>query len=291
MELSTTVNFFILEHNKGMQPYFDELRNYKELGFSKLDCIFCNATEPDSPLRRDDWMQWGEQIAQESRRLGITYPQCHMPYYNFAASPTALDSDLEELIRRSVILAATLGAPWTVSHPATAYGEWNMTEASKKVNLAYFSRYVALGEQYHIGIAIENMADFPGQGYKRSYCATVEELCDLVDSLNSPYAGICWDFGHANLVYQEQAPCLRAIGKRLKALHVHDNKGDTDSHLPPFFGNIAWEQLLPVLPEIGYRGEFSFEIKRIPWRLPKELRNAQWIYAKTAGTYLLSLIS
>lgn len=290
MELSTTVNFFILPHDQGMDVYYEELRNYRRLGFSVLDCIFCNADSPGSPLLRGDWKQWGEAIADYSKKLGVHYAQCHMPYYNFTPSGQGIDVEKEKLVRRSIEVAAVLGAKWIVGHPATDFNACDMPSISREENLRYFAPYVALGEKRGIGIAIENMADFPRQGYPRSYCATVSELCDLADALGSPCAGICWDFGHANLMYRDQAPCLKSIGPRLKAVHVHDNFGKEDSHLPVFFGNIHWEPLMRTLKEIRYEGVFSFETKRIPIRLPQYMRNAQWSYVKTTGDYLLSQV-
>lgn len=288
MKLSTTVNLFILPNNGTMQPYFEDLKNYRNLGFEILDCIFCGATSPDSPLRAPDWMDWCKRIAEESERLGITYTQTHMPFYNFAVPGP--DPDRDEITRRSIIGASILGSKWIVGHPATAYDQYDLVKSSKRICMEYYNPLVELAQKHGIGVALENMADFPHQGYKRSYCAWVEELCDLVDSFQSENVGICWDFGHANMVYGDQNPCLRQIGTRLKAVHVHDNGGDDDAHLAPFFGNINWKPLMKTLGEIDYSGEFSFEISRIDLNLPKEVKNAQWIYAKTAGEYLLSLV-
>jgi sugar phosphate isomerase/epimerase len=288
MKLSTTLNPFVLPYNRGMAPYYEELENYKQLGFPILDCIFCNADWAGSPLLTSRWQEWGEKLAEKSRELGIVYEQCHMPYYNFTSSAGGVNEATELLVERSIAVASMLGAKWIVSHPATAFAKFDMVRASKEENLRYFSRCMELGQRHGIGIAIENMADFPGQGYRRSYCATVEELCDLVDSLGRE-TGICWDFGHANLVYHDQVPCLEYLGRRLKATHVHDNHGQGDEHLPLFFGNIKWTPLMRKLVEIEYSGVFSFEIKRIDVNLPKEIRNAQWKYAKITGEYLLSL--
>ena len=288
MRLSTTVNLFILPGDGTMKPYYEDIKNYQELGFSVLDCIFCGAAAANSPLRAPDWMDWCKRIAEESERLGISYTQSHMPFYNFVVP--GLDPDKDEITRRSIIGASILGAKWIVGHPATAYDRYDLVKASKRACMEYYQPLVELAEKHGIGIALENMADFPHQGYKRSYCAWVEELCDLADSFHSDRVGICWDFGHANLVYKDQASCLREIGTRLKAVHVHDNMGDEDSHLAPFFGNIDWVPIMKALGEIGYGGEFSFEIRRIDLKLPKEVKNAQWKYAKTAGEYLLSLV-
>jgi len=290
MRLSTTLNLFILPNCDKPDVCQAELENYKTLGFDVLDCIFCNGVDKDSPLVQDNWQQWGAMLADLSQKTGISYTQCHMPYYNFADPGKGVDENFDEWVRRSIIISSMLGAKWIVGHPATAWGEANMPKASHKANIAYFSPLIELGQKLGIGIAIENMADFSDWPFPRGYCATAEELCDLTDSFGSEYAGICWDFGHANLMYRDQNPCLRAIGKRLKTLHVHDNHGLRDDHLPVFFGNIKWEPMMPTLKEIGYTGEFSFEVKRIPITLPLVMRNAQWQYVRKSGEYLLSLI-
>ena len=72
--------------------------------------------------------------------------------------------------------------------------------------------------------------------------------------------GICWDFGHANLMGIDQREALRVMGKRLKATHVADNSGKLDDHILPFQGNVNWRSILPVLSEIGYEGDLTFEI-------------------------------
>jgi sugar phosphate isomerase/epimerase len=58
----------------------------------------------------------------------------------------------------------------------------------------------------------------------------------------------------------DQALSLRTMGKRLKALHVDDNRGWEDDHLPPFHGTVDWAAVIPVLGEIGYTGDLTFEV-------------------------------
>jgi sugar phosphate isomerase/epimerase len=91
------------------------------------------------------------------------------------------------------------------------------------------------------------------------------------------------------MVYSDQNECIRYIGKRLKATHVHDNDGTWDAHLPPFFGNVCWEPLIMTLKEIGYQGPFSFEVKRLPSYLPENTKMSLWAFTKVLGEHLLSL--
>lgn len=292
MELSTTINFFIYPDDGSFSAYKDDLRRYASLGFKKLDAIFCSAAAQDSPLRKENWMDWAHAMREEADRLGISFAQTHVPFYNFCHPETGINEDTEDIVRKTIVCTGILGAYWTVAHPATAFGECFMVSESKKRNIEYFSGHLALAKENNVGICIENMADFPGQGYKRSYCAAVEELCDLVDTLNGSFdnVGICWDFGHANLVYRDQVPCLTLIGDRLKVTHVHDNRGENDDHLTPYLGNVNWEAIMPALRKIGYQGDFSFEIRRMTAPVPDELKDSMWLHAKKIGEYLMSLM-
>ena len=202
-----------------------------------------------------------------------------------------MNENTEEIVRRSIVCTNILGAHWTVSHPGTAYADSLIVDGSKKQNLEYFSRNLEFAKKNDVGICIENMADFSGQGFKRSYCATVEELADLVDTLHKTYdnVGICWDFGHANLVYSNQVPCLNYLGSRIKVTHVHDNMGLEDEHRAPFLGNVKWDKIMPALARCGYEGNFSFEVKRLAADVPEHIKDAYWKYMKTTGEYLLSM--
>ncbi len=68
----------------------------------------------------------------------------------------------------------------------------------------------------------------------RFFGAVPDELCELIDTLNHPLIGACWDTGHARMMHHDQKACLTAIGSRLKALHIQENDGRNDDHMLPF---------------------------------------------------------
>lgn len=291
MRLSTTINFFIYDDDGSYRAYLEDLRHYAALGFRNLDAIFCSAGAPGSPLRTDRFEEWAKTVRREADELGITFVQTHVPFYNFCHPQTGIIEDTEEIIRRAIVCTRILGAHWTVAHPGTDYQTSLTGAGSRKKNLEYFSRHLEFAARQDVGICIENMADFPGQGFKRSYCATVEELAELVDKLHEEYdnVGICWDFGHANLVYADQVPCLEYLGRRIKVTHVHDNSGSMDEHRVPYIGNVNWEAVMPALKRIGYEGDFSFEVKRLAAHVPESIKDSMWRHMMKTGEYLLSL--
>ena len=292
MRLSTTVNFFFPPYSESLEACIEEMKRYKALGFDNLDAIFCSAANKDSFLREPDWKERMQVLADAAKEIGITFVQSHVPFYNFYTMPAGTPDDIEEMVDRSIVGAAILGAPWTVAHPATALGAPLPFIKSKEINIDYFNRRLEVCAKHNVGLALENMADFEGGGRKRWYCAHVEELCDLIDTLNqnSGLVGACWDFGHANLVYADQTEALKILGERLKVTHVHDNIGRNDSHLSPFRGTVNWFDIMRTLAEINYQHDFSFEVKRIVTPgVPEYIKTSLWRHLKVVGDYLISL--
>jgi len=88
--------------------------------------------------------------------------------------------------------------------------------------------------------------------------AALMALLDEVDPARE--VGLCVDLGHAHVdggVLEE----LQAALPRLAHLHVHDNDGCSDQHLPPGAGTIPWERVLALLAETGYAGQAALELR------------------------------
>ena len=261
-----------------------------EAGYRFLDLNFCEAMNPVSRLRGDDWEEYVDEIGELGAALGIQYTQCHLPYYDlFAPGSTEKAQVLEPLILRSLRAAAKLGVKWAVTHPSTVYsGAQDMT-VSKKANYEYYAPYVEEAAKLGIGIALENDFEYGAAPHQRIYCASCYELVDLVDSFASSAVGVCYDFGHANLVGGFHRQNLNVIGKRLKAIHVQDNCGLNDDHVMPFFGNTDWASAMAGLADIGYEGELTYEIQAFGRFLPNELKPHLLTLSVAVGNYLISL--
>jgi sugar phosphate isomerase/epimerase len=98
-------------------------------------------------------------------------------------------------------------------------------------------------------IALENV-------YER----TPEPLKRLLGALDSPQARFCFDAGHAH-AFGDSAPGLwiDALGDRLGEIHIHDNRGKTDEHLPVGEGSIPFRELFALLRERHLRPILTIE--------------------------------
>src|SRR5260221_255898 len=76
--------------------------------------------------------------------------------------------------------------------------------------------------------------------------ATAEKLTELLRVLRYPDLGVCFDTGHAHLMGGVD-PAFELLKDRIRSTHVHDNKGDRDSHLWPGEGSIDWNKTMDGL--------------------------------------------
>lgn len=87
---------------------------------------------------------------------------------------------------------------------------------------------------------------------------SVEDICRIMDA--DPRLGFHLDVGHAFVGGARLAPLLQALGPRLAHVHLSDNKGRTDDHLPLGAGRIDWPEALRLLRSAGYDGTFTLEV-------------------------------
>ena len=81
----------------------------------------------------------------------------------------------------------------------------------------------------------------------------------LEEEIEMPAAGVCLDFGHANLL-GDLIDAIELTSGHLITTHVHDNRGRHDDHLVPFKGSIDWEAALTAVQKVGYEGAFMMEL-------------------------------
>ena len=101
--------------------------------------------------------------------------------------------------------------------------------------------------------------------------------------------GVCYDFGHGNLVGGFQRQDLNVIGHRLRAVHVQDNHGLTDEHLLPFHGTTDWAEAMAGLVDIDYQGDLTYEVQQFGRFYPNEQKHLAVAYSLQIGQVLLDL--
>ena len=290
MQLSTSTNIQdSYRRVQGVVSMEECIKSCRTAGYSVMDMNFCDMSNPGMPLVKDDWQAWTERIGNLAKELGVEFSQSHANFFNFLDPQIDNLEFREEMVRRSIIASGMLAVPWMTMHAGTdsTHGGYS-DKRSLEGNIRYLTPFVEMAVKHGVGITLENMYDPTPQ--ERLFTASADNLLSLVDAFDPAAVGVCWDFGHANLVGMDQVASIREVGgKRLKAVHVADNNGVKDDHLLPFYGMIDWPPLMAVLKEIGYSGDFTYEIQRFMDRVPPELRQTALRHTVEVGEYLIGL--
>ena len=290
MEISTSTNIVAFTPGRMRNPMDFCIRQCAGGGYRVLDINFCEAMNPWSRMREEDWEVYVAELAALGRECGIVFRQSHLPYYDIFRQPER-NATMEMLIERSIRASGMLGVRWAVTHPGTVYDSAD-PEVSMAANLNYYRCHLETARSCGIGLCLEN--DFgmvPGQPGRMLYCSDVRELTSLADAFHDPeHMGICYDFGHANLCPgADHRKNLNHIGHRLRALHVQDNHGSEDEHLMPFHGTIDWKTCMEALADIRYQGDLTFEIQEFGRYLPNDNKHLVVEYSRKVGDILLKM--
>lgn len=293
MRLSTSTCIYLFRPDGCRAPIIESIKRCGAAGYKVMDIDFNSGVKYDNfELNQTDWKEWVKAVEEIAYEYGIEFTQSHAPFFN-VADPTFQEREYyDEMMRRAIIASGMLGVKWMAVHAGTAFDENRSIEISKTRTIEYFTPMVELAVKNNVGIAIENMQEYLAEGRmkpRRRYTAGIEEQCDLIDSFRTESVGAVWDFGHANITGQDQQKSLRFLGNRLKATHVHDNKGLYDDHTLPFLGTIEWSPIIQTLKEIKYSGDFTYELARYTTNIPDEIVDDAIRLSFKVGNYLLSL--
>lgn len=111
---------------------------------------------------------------------------------------------------------------------------------------------VERGEQLGIPILLENVWEHDPELHR-----------ELFDRLRSPYFGFCFDVGHQHTFSRTPLTgWLEALSDYIREIHLHDNDGTRDAHLPMGKGNIDFGLLFRFLRAKGLAPVLTLEPHR-----------------------------
>ena len=254
----------------------------KKTGFDAAD-FSMDLIEPLGPA----WEPCIEKAIADSQSIGLRFEVCHLPYSVKLGRNPEEDARFDTKMYYAIDAAACLGVDYAVVHPNTTtlpMENFNRREQYDSV-MAHLTPYVEYASKKGVNIVVENMRMVPKHFPVHRYCQDPEELCEIADALG---VGVCWDFGHANIGKQKQSESLEYIGSRLKVLHVNDNLGHGDDHVPPFCGTVDWKDAMEGLNAIGFNGLFNYEVQAD--RIPASVRESFAEYLVRAAREIISYL-
>ena len=267
---------------------FGEAR-YSVLREAGFDCVDFSMADTESGLYLLTRDQLDRAIAHErklAQEAGIEIAQVHGPWRWPSRDVTAEDREerLEKMIR-SIRMTAKLGCKHWVVHPIMPFGieelGSELAPRTYEMNIEFMRKLLAVAHEEGVMICLENMP------MPRFSLGSVQAILDFVQKIDDPNLRICLDTGHVSVFpLHSVGDAVRKLKDKICVLHVHDNSGRSDEHLPPRAGIIDWDDFVRGLREIGYDGVFSLEPSYRAAQTPAEKQDYYVALASLASDLL-----
>lgn len=237
--------------NFPIKPVGQELENIASLGFDYIELTMDPPQAHYTTIR-----QKMDSILSflKSHSMNVI---CHLP--TFVSTADLTDSirgaSLQEMFN-SLEVAAELGSLKVVLHPGHIGG---LGVFVQETALAYandsLTAIIGRAEKLGLCVCLENM--FPR-------CRAFFEPADFVEILQRfPKLKLTLDTGHANIGTRGGRRILdfiKQFGQRIGHLHVSDNFGKRDDHIPLGAGTIDFSKIVKALKKCGYDDTATLEI-------------------------------
>ena len=197
------------------------------------------------------------------RRHRLT-PQYHAPFsepFDLAqegGSPRT-PSSVARVLSQILGKAERLGARMTTIHLGTCPPGLDRTEALRNVMEGILLTIPEL-ERRHIRLAPENL---PPAFINSRLGDRPEDFDWLMENLAATWVGRTLDIGHA-YVNGHLDEFLARPFDRVCNVHLHDNSGEEEQHLPLGAGTIRWEMVLSRIAKECYHGPLTLEFFAAP---------------------------
>ena len=195
------------------------------------------------------------KAAEALGAAGIRSATFHAPFEDIW--PGARDEEIRRLssrrLRQAVDLAPLFRPLGIVMHGG--WFEWLFDFAPRKwlePARRTFSEIAEAAERAKVDIYIENVFD-----------EIPDHILALRDAVGSSRLGFCFDAGHATLFSRFPVQkWVEALGTDIREMHIHDNRGLRDDHLPVGEGTINFRGVLLAASDAGAKPVLTVEPHR-----------------------------
>ena len=228
-------------------PFADRIRMIKDAGFKSV-IMFWNGSDVF------------EQELLCVKENGLRIESVHAPFHMMNELWTDTDP-VKSLIRLhgAIDSCSNYAIKTLVVHPTDTTAPPPVSEVGK----TYFRGLIRYAKSMNVDLAFENIE-------RPEYLDTIFGECDDTN------VKLCYDLGHENC-FSKGSDVLAKYGDRLKALHIHDNDGNSDQHAIPFDGNIDMQRFVSKLKELEYYGIITLEVMRDRSDLYDDLTDEQFL--------------
>lgn len=254
----------ILSQTTNCASKFGEIKSIEliaKAGFDAIDYSMSPMKSDACILNSDEYQKYVSELCETAKRNNIFFNQGHAVSYIYNEDAETAYNLLVQRNMRAIKIAGFMGIKTLIVHPVVSGNYIGNEEYVFEQNMKYYKTLLPYAEEYGVKIACENMwcGDKKRGVVRGSVCSNPYEHAHYVDAINSDMFVACLDVGHSSLAGREAQDCIRVLGNRLQALHIHDNDYKDDMHTLPGLSEMNWNEITKALADIDYRGDFTFE--------------------------------
>ncbi len=241
----------------------EKLRYSKSTGIDYLETSFGGLIDSNLNFKYSDeeMRDRVKKVKESADKAGIVFWSVHMPYGKFidiSFPDEAARQKVVALHKKVLSLCRILEPKIILFHPSYYLG-LNEREIRKSQMVKSAIELNEAVKAMRATMVIENMLGpelLADAKRERPLCRSVDETLELMNRLpDDIYSAV--DMNHIS----HPEKLIRAVGRRLKSVHVADGTGKAENHFFPCSGEGQnnWTDILSALYEVGYTGPFMFE--------------------------------
>jgi len=106
-----------------------------------------------------------------------------------------------------------------------------------------------------------------------------EALLRLLEAVNDDNLGVILDTAHQHAQKELLPLSVEKLGRHIRYVHVADNDGLVNRHLPPGTGTIDWEEVFLALKRQGFDGYYAVDLEQLPNLEERFIQGKQFLEA------------
>ncbi|MDP2843228.1 MAG: sugar phosphate isomerase/epimerase [Acetobacterium sp.] len=225
-------------------PFEERIKIIADAGFDEAMISWEDEFEP--------WALKKEAFPELVRKNGLAITNMHAPFIGYSDIWTASRMEISpklKMFKDYLKDCQAFEIPAMVMHT----NDLDAFTPDLDKGLAFFSELADAAEKYNVDLAVENVS--------RQHL-----LVYLLDQIDAPRFGMCYDSSHDFLEEQNCGRILKAYKHRIKALHLSDNDFLQDRHWIPGEGSIPLDAVMAEIQTVPTIKTISYEV----------LANAVW---------------
>ena len=201
-------------------------------------------------------------LRRQTAEAGVDFVDSHAPFRDFGDLFIPEERDRRQMIARqklNLLLVNEMGGDTCTFHVGSVRYDGYAIEKYREALFRSLDELLPLAEELGITLCLENGL---------TPLNSAEALVSYMRKYESPFLGVCFDTGHANVkeqagsrpdnvtlqVWEKWGLTIRLESDMAEILqpyivscHIHDNYGVRDDHALPGNGNIDWGRIVKIL--------------------------------------------